>query len=239
MSPKVPDNDLDELGGGRHFPRSRIGLYIQAMTEPPPDEFSRDPNDVPLQELSDRDLMRRIAEAKDRGDEGTCNDAMTEFRNRYQRMLVLIAARYLDQNQAEDVVGSTWLEFWKHCPLPEASDPRGWLILTTKREAIDLWRKRKRQPQSFPLSTDHDTDDPKALGALAILIQQERVQAVQDCLGKLGNKKPSWEVILREKMRGATLKEIADKLQITVEQIYRYTDRAKKLMKSCLEGKLR
>jgi RNA polymerase sigma factor (sigma-70 family) len=131
-------------------------------------------------------LLARAAQ----GDQRAWDELVAE----YSRLLWAVARSFrLDPADANDVVQTTWLRLVEH--LDRIEDPRrlvGWLVTTTRREALRVVnRSRRERPAGEESTLDRADDGPPVDTALLL---DERDRALWQAYGQLTEK---CQVLLR------------------------------------------
>lgn len=113
-------------------------------------------------EPTDRELVERLA--------GGDREALAPLMERHRTRLYRIILSYVrDPDEAQDGVQEVFVKAYLHAARWSAgSDARAWLTRIAVNEAIDRYRRRKRQQASFsPIDADPPctagTHDPEAL----------------------------------------------------------------------------
>jgi len=135
---------------------------------------------------SDRTLLERCR-AGDRG-------AWQSLVERYQRLLYGTARRCgLAEEDAADLFQTVWLRLLENLDtIQDEQHLTGWLILTARREAWRVVRRRGRET-SLPTANpetggEADLEDPLALLPEAELVRLEEQQLVRAGLAELGER---------------------------------------------------
>lgn len=103
--------------------------------------------------LTDAQLLERI----DRADEA----ALLELHARYASLVYSVAYRVLnDRMAAEEVTQDTFLRLWDKAHTYDSAKGAfvPWLLTITRRLAIDLFRKQRRDPMAQTLLIDSDRE---------------------------------------------------------------------------------
>jgi RNA polymerase sigma factor (sigma-70 family) len=127
-------------------------------------------------------LAARVAAAKD-GDRAAW-DALVE---QYMPLVLGVARRYrLSHEDVADVSQALWLRLVEH--LDDIREPRalpGWIVTTTKHEALRLLSTRQRAVPVDPLTSLALNDLPEEEGIEDDLLRLERHQALREGLREL------------------------------------------------------
>jgi RNA polymerase sigma-70 factor (ECF subfamily) len=180
-------------------------------------------------EPSDAELVERF----NRGDPA----AFDTLVRRYVRLAGAIAFNVLgDYEQAADAVQESFLKL--HAGLGQLREPaklKGWLYGVVRSCALDEVRRRKRRPG--PLSSVEGADEILPAEGPGPGSGAERRELEAGVLAAIRELPESYrEVVLMKYVEGASYKEIAETLGITVETIESRLFRARKIQKGKLSG---
>ena len=126
-----------------------------------------------------------LLEAAAEGDERAWSELVSQFHG-----LLWATARAcgLSEADAADVTQTTWMRLAEH--LGRITQPAalpGWLVSTTRREAISVSKRARRPPPAVLLGT-LDLDDHSAV---ELLVRAERHQELRTAFRRLGEQMPA------------------------------------------------
>jgi RNA polymerase sigma factor (sigma-70 family) len=171
-------------------------------------------------------LLARAAQ----GDQRAWDELVAE----HSRLLWAVARSFrLDPADANDVVQTTWLRLLEH--LDGIEDPRrlvGWLVTTTRREAMRVLRRSGRErPAGEDLTLDRADESPPVDAALLL---DERDRALWQAYERLSEK---CQQLLRVAVtHPAAYEEISAALGMPVGSIGPTRRRCLTQLKNLLEG---
>jgi RNA polymerase sigma-70 factor (ECF subfamily) len=134
------------------------------------------------QELSDSDLLHRIAARDDA--------ALGEFYDRHANTLFGLAYRILyDHKEAEDLVQEVLLQIWEKVATfnPEQGRPLAWVIVLTRNKAIDRLRSAQRRARLVE-EIEHElcgSTDSSAAALAEPPTTGDEAEIVRSALGRL------------------------------------------------------
>ena len=150
------------------------------------------------------------------------------------RLLSYVYRMLRDRAEAEDVVQEALLRLWRMAPDWRTGEARvtTWLY----RVATNLVTDRQRARQRRRLAALEDAPEPAdaAPGAVAQLIEADRMAALEAALARLPERQRQ-AVILRH-LEGLSNPEIAVILEIGVEAVESLTARGKRALAAALAG---
>lgn len=140
-----------------------------------------------------------------------------------------------DRAEAEDVTQETMLRLWKVAPQwrPGEAQVSTWAYRVVTNLCTDLRRARMRRP-AVTLDAAPEIADG-ARGAVAGMIEADRMQALQNALNQLPERQRQ-AVVLRH-IEGLTNPDIALIMQIGVEAVESLTARGKRALAAILAGR--
>jgi RNA polymerase sigma factor (sigma-70 family) len=150
--------------------------------------------------------------------------AWTELVRRLDSVLRGVARRYrLAAADVDDVVQTTWLRAVDH--VGRLNDPgaiAGWLIVTTRREAMRTLQRGVREVLTEDTS---DIDDPDPAGPDMLAIERERRRALHGAVDRLSGRQ---RVLLSSMLAtpAPTYEQLSARLEIPVGSIGPTRDRA-------------
>jgi RNA polymerase sigma factor (sigma-70 family) len=160
--------------------------------------------------------------------------AASELTRRLTPRVLAYAARLLgDRTEAEDVAQEAMLRLWRIAPEWRQGEAQvtTWLYRVVTNLCIDRQRKGRRQA---PIEAAGDPADGRP-GAVAVLTEAERAQALQTALDGLPERQRQ-AVVLRH-LEGLSNPEIAAVMDIGVEAVESLTARGKRALAAALAGR--
>lgn len=166
----------------------------------------------------------------------TTNSKLTDYYKEHAAMLLRkIRRRGVPSFAVEEVAESVWLKAFESYSTFEDRNPgafRSWICKIAENGACDWLRKKSNHQQSLP--PDYDPHDPKIQSPEAIVLERERHAALQDCIGRLDDKKRG---IVRDRLQGLSSRETAERCELGANHVDRQFHEAKKQLKECMEEK--
>ena len=149
-----------------------------------------------------------------------------------RRSLAFLSTLGVRGSDAEDVLQKSWLSVIEHLrKKPFTGSFRAWLFQILRNTATDAFRKRRPEPL-HPTTAEQTSDGQLAPDAL--LIEEEYMRAIQDCVRRLPELLRNLVVA---RMTGEAYDTISDRLQVDVARAHRLFFDAKKSLTLCLEAK--
>ena len=154
-----------------------------------------------------------------------------------ERLLPFLHARGLARGEAEDCIQEMWLRIGR-AKLPEIKDPLSYLYRMADNMVIDLRRMAKRRSEretAWAGSTRdlvHDVDPSPS--AEQTMLARERLAAFQAAIDGLPGR--TAQIFRRFRLEGASQKEIASELGVTVSAVEKQLQRAYKTIIASLEA---
>ena len=151
------------------------------------------------------------------------------------RMLGYAMRLLSDRAEAEDVTQEAMLRLWRMAPTWRTGEARisTWAYRVVTNLCTDRRRARQRRP-AIGLDEAPEVADG-AKGALATMIEADRMAALQNALAQLPERQ-RLAVVLRH-IEGRTNPEIAEILQIGVVAVESLTARGKRTLTAILAGR--
>ncbi len=132
--------------------------------------------------------------------------------------------------EAEDVVQEVFIKLWNHRRQQEAIlNVEAWCITATKNLSIDKLRSRHRRLQ--PLKTEFDLEDHAATPLQAAL-EHDAFAQVKKLMNELPGKQQ--DIMRLRDIEGMSYQEIAEALDLPMEQVKVYLFRARKTIRKGL-----
>jgi RNA polymerase sigma-70 factor (ECF subfamily) len=140
-----------------------------------------------------------------------------------------------DRAEAEDVTQEAMLRLWKVAPVwrPGEAQVSTWAYRVVTNLCTDLRRTRQRRP-AVTLEDAPELADG-GLGAVAAMIEADRMAALQNALNHLPDRQRQ-AVVLRH-IEGLTNPEIGQIMEIGVEAVESLTARGKRALAAVLAGR--
>ncbi len=133
--------------------------------------------------------------------------------------------------EAEDIVQESLIKIWKKKDkFAEIDNKEAWAITIVRNLAIDKLRARKKKKTSDIDDYFHISD--KAPSPAAKLEQKEAVKKVAEIMATLQDAQR--EIITLRDIEGYTYQEIADIMELKVDQVKVYLFRARKVLREKL-----
>ncbi|MHA2021504.1 MAG: RNA polymerase sigma factor [Candidatus Thorarchaeota archaeon] len=153
------------------------------------------------------------------------------FRWLRERLLLIAGHKIRAQDDAEDVVQSTMLVISKkYRTVRFKRSLVDWAYGVFKYEVRKYYeRKSKERSRESSLGTAFDVADNQAT-------DPELRRKILSCLSMLHKINPRYALVVHYKSLGYGSDEICSKMAITRGNLYTITNRARKLLKSCLNG---
>ena len=166
---------------------------------------------------------------------------------RYQQTLYRFATRFVDSEQAHDVLQIVWLQFYQALPgflqNPPITSLKGWLFCITRCRCIDEMRSSQRRPRLFsefhPLS---DEEDQSLLSQVLDSAPQPDEIAERhdnrDCLrNAIKTLPPKFQAIVWLRYsQELSFNEIGRRLQMPPNTVKTYFHRARPLLRTILDA---
>ncbi len=134
-----------------------------------------------------------------------------------------------DKEVANDVLQQVFEKAWvRRNDLEEMENPKGWIFQTLKNESMQYFRNLKRMEELAELELE---DEPN----LETESQVERMKLVFRFLDKLPEKQK--EVFQLREVEGLTYEEIAEYLEVSLDQVKVNLHRARKNLREYLMTK--
>lgn len=125
--------------------------------------------DAALRELSDAELLRRIAEHR--------QEALATLYDRFAPLLLAVTRRILGNGaDAEEVVQEAFVQVWAQAARydPRRSSVPTWLVLIARSRAIDLLRSRGVRERAVTAATAGAPSDESPEGPRAVWYEERR-----------------------------------------------------------------
>jgi len=155
-------------------------------------------------------------------------EILTPYKNKmFRYAFSIIGNRY----EAEDIVQEAIIKIWKRMnKFSEIDNKEAWVITIVRNLAIDKLRAKKKKQTSdindyFHLSDNAPSPDIK-------LEQKDAVLKVAEIMGSL--QEMQREIITLRDIEGYTYQEIADIMDLKVDQVKVYLFRARKILREKL-----
>lgn len=155
-------------------------------------------------------------------------EILTPYKNKMFRYAYsIIGSRF----EAEDIVQEAMIKIWKKMDkFEEIDNKEAWVITIVRNLAIDKVRARKKKQTSdindyFHISDKSPSPDIK-------LEQKDAVKKVSEIMNSLQDTQR--EIITLRDIEGYTYQEIADIMELKVDQVKVYLFRARKILREKL-----
>lgn len=135
-----------------------------------------------------------------------------------------------DRAEAEDVVQEVFIKFWKNRDYADQiSNVEAWCIRATKNLSIDKLRSKHKRTEKMPESFDLRDHSPTPYGHT---VGQDVFFQVKKLLAQLPEKQRM--VMQLRDIEGMSYQEVAEALEISVDQVKVNIHRARKALKKSL-----
>jgi len=170
---------------------------------------------------------------------GASSEALRAARDAFEQLyrlhapllLAFIAARVRPADR-EDLHQEVWRRAWQHLPDQfRGGNLRAWLHEIARHLIVDEARKRKAEALADP----HALVDGRHNSGDRYLIENERKQAMERCLGRL---KPQPAALVRARLAGEDYVTVCQRLGLTPAQAHKLFHLAKHGLKTCIERAL-
>lgn len=174
-------------------------------------------------QVTDEKLFKQIKQGDER--------AFRRLFNRYYQVLLAIAINLIkDINGAKDTVQEVFFQIWKRRDVLEIPDKvEAYLKRSTINRALNLIQSKKRM---VPLAPDFDASGKNA-GAQEQLEAEEMNLVIQQALASLPERCRT--VFVMKRIEGLSLKEIAERLDISPKTVENQITKALKVLKEAVK----
>ena len=155
-------------------------------------------------------------------------EILTPYKNKMFRYAFSIVG---NRFEAEDIVQEAMIKIWKRMEkFSEIDNKEAWVITIVRNLAIDKFRAKKKKQTSdindyFHISDNAPSPDVK-------LEQKDAVLKVTEIMNSL--QETQREIITLRDIEGYTYQEIADIMELKVDQVKVYLFRARKILREKL-----
>lgn len=166
---------------------------------------------------------------------GLSPEETAEFSRLYQRYAASVR-RYLSRrvfqpDDAEDLAGEAWSKAAQSFSLDRVPYFQQWIITIARNCYVDWVRRQVKGPETLP-----EDYDPSSSESDIPHLDEERVDAVRECLETV---REPFRSALRARLAECSYQEISDRYSIPVKTVGTQLNRARKLVRACVEGKLK
>jgi RNA polymerase sigma-70 factor (ECF subfamily) len=180
--------------------------------------------------MSDKQLLKLLNKNPAEG--------LREVINQYGRLLSVVVSRILKNPQdTEECIADTIVDLWKNIHKLKKSDSlKGYLLCIARNNAINRYNKLKRE-YSFYSSDSGDLNEEIASDEDVELsvIQKESMEELHKLIMTLSE--PNREIFIRKYYLFESVKEIAEKLELTDIQVKDKLYRSRKHIRKLLDKK--
>lgn len=149
---------------------------------------------------------------------------------RHSRLLRAFISTRAPRSELDDVEQAVWEKIWVRLPDQfQGGNFRAWLYQIARNHLVDHWRKIR--PSELPES--FDVHDQEAQAPYAAMLERERMELLERCLGKLGE---PMSVVVRGRLSGESYESLCESLQIDNAKAQKLLFSAKQLLQTCVEG---
>lgn len=141
------------------------------------------------------------------------------------QLLAFLCSKCRGRLAADDVAQEVWLRIWKARGSFDGQNFRAWMFQITRNHLVTEYR-RHMEP-NLP-------DNYDVRGAAPVEEAEEKI-ALRECLRQVGG---DFVDVLNAQLAGDSTEQIATRFQIKSATVYTRVDRAKKLIRDCVEKKL-
>ena len=176
----------------------------------------------------------QLAEAVARRDQSPqhwnrAQEACAQLYVRHARKLLAFLAARVHCSDLEDVHQEVWERVWHYLPRGfRGGNFRAWLYQITRNYLIDLSRKRRVEP----LHDEQELVDGRRHGPEELLIDQERLVILQQCMTHLGKEAAG---LVQARLAGESYDQICRRLGLKPERAHRMFHRAKEQLQKCVQ----
>jgi len=150
----------------------------------------------------------------------------------HQDRLYSLALHLLGNSaEAEDVVQDTLIKLWHQLPGLDSERIRPWLLRVTRNASIDLIRRRQHQ-QAYALAAGAEGQAVVTTTPVEALEDATLNQRLSGAIGEL--KEPFRSLILLREVQGHSYQEVAEVLDLSIEQVKVYLYRARRKLRDTL-----
>ncbi|MGB7345865.1 MAG: sigma-70 family RNA polymerase sigma factor, partial [Pirellulaceae bacterium] len=182
-------------------------------------------------EQTDEELAKAIAD--DHPNEAA-KEAFRQLRDRYAPLVHRFLLARVQSNVAADIHQETWIRVWNKSHLFDGRNAKAWILTIARNVTLDHHRKLKRRPeQSLPEKGYLDPADHSS--PMESMIDEEERLALAGCLEVLEQRSRQ---IVCDRLQGLNYEEIAEQLEITVENARKILFRSKEQLTDCVQQKL-
>jgi RNA polymerase sigma factor (sigma-70 family) len=160
-------------------------------------------------------------------------DAFEILYRRYgHRLLGFLAAR-VRRSDLEDVQQTVWQRVWQHLPGKfRGGNFRAWLHRIARNHLVD--ESRRNRPDLLP--DEQPLDDPRGLPPESQLLESERYEVLERCLGHLPDEQAA---IVRARLAGETYESICERTETPPARAHKLFHQAKEQLVQCFERSFR
>lgn len=187
----------------------------------------RDMNTGALPDEDDQDLFRRMRE----GDRQPFDALVRKYRKQINSYLL---ARGQSASDADDLCQEVWLRVWSKQETFDGVSFRAWFYKILNNVLIDQIRRTARRGNNPGLEavaepSISDTSEER-------LQREEELAALRDCIKAVGG--DFVDVLVRIKLHEEAVKDVAEDLGMTENNVHKQVFRAKKKLEDCMKKKL-
>ncbi len=183
--------------------------------------------------MSDEQLAALVAardESARAGDEA--KRAFAELFDRHARKLLAFLASRARRSDLDDVHQEIWQRVWQSLPTSfKGGSFRAWLHQIARNHLIDVSRRKKADQ----LGEEVQFSDPNSRPPDELMLEAERMQILQGCLQRLGEKLAG---LVKARLNGDEYDAICEQLHIAPSQVYKLYHQAKSQLATCVERAL-
>jgi RNA polymerase sigma factor (sigma-70 family) len=181
--------------------------------------------DAPEADVSDDDLTERIARRHE-----SAGASFGRLHERHAPPLRAFLSARVPRDDLDDVEQVVWQRVWERLPDQyHGGNFRAWLLQIARRAAIDHGRKRRDKRLDAP----EDVPDPGQGPPDAVLVEQQRSEALQQCLSRLESLAAA---LVKARLGGESYPELCARLGLTPARAHKLFHRAKEQLRRCVDG---
>ena len=170
------------------------------------------------------------------GTEAEANRAFACLYERHGRALIAFASSHGGRNQAEDVSQSVWQRLWPHLRAGkyDGATFRSLLFTTAKRIIVDQWRRQQKISPSSGAADLNQFPDQTSRTPAVDLLETERKQKLEECLGKLDAQHEQRAAVARLRLSSYAVNEICLELSLERKRVDKLWFEAKQALQQCV-----
>lgn len=152
-----------------------------------------------------------------------------------------VRAKVDSDDDAEDIVQEVLMGVLKNYRPDRGTSVKTYAFRVLEKRIADFYRNKEKQPQTVPLDQQNEEGEEYEIEIVApqaeAQIEQVAFNPLRDCIEQLPTQPPYQQIIVMVDFEGYSLKECAERLNISENTCKVYHWRAKQKLRRCLESK--